>query len=107
VGDEIRQILGNIFITDIFIPEAGLLTVTEVNVTEDLKLAKVYVSFLENKIPKKDLLTILKEKKLQIRHLVGEKLALKYIPQFRFFYDETLEQAERIDNLIGKLHQND
>ena len=99
--------MGNIFITDIFIPEAGLLTVTEVKVTEDLKLAKVYVSFLENKIPKKELLTILKEKKQHIRHLVGEKLALKYTPQFRFFYDDTLEQAERIDNLIEKIHKDD
>ena len=75
--------------------------------TEDLKLAKVFVSFLENKIPKKNLLTILKEKKRHIRHLVSEKLALKYTPQFRFFYDDTLEQAEHIDNLIKNFHKDD
>ena len=42
-----RCILGNLFISEVFIPEAGLLTVTKVIVTDDLKLAKIYLSFLE------------------------------------------------------------
>ena len=56
VADELHQILGNMFINELFIAEAGLLTVTQVKLTDDLKLAKVYLSFLENKIPVTDLL---------------------------------------------------
>ena len=84
-----------------------MLTVNQVNVTEDLKLAKVYLSFLENKIPKQDLLKILKDKKQHIRHLVALKLTLKYTPQFRFYYDDTLEHAERIEKIMNKIHKDD
>ena len=95
------------FISEVFIPEAGLLTVTQVRVTDDLKLAKVYLSFLENKKPVVDILAILGEKHNLIRYHLAQNLTLKFTPQLRFFYDNTIEQAERINHLIEKIHQND
>ena len=76
-------------------------------VTDDLKLAKVYLSFLENKKPTDDIIGILSEKHNLIRHHLGQKLTLKYIPQLRFYYDNTMEQAERIDHLLEKIHKDD
>ena len=90
-----------------FIPEAGLLTVTKVTVKDDLKLAKVYISFLENKKPVEDVLEILESKKNLIRRYVGLKLTLKYIPQLKFYYDDSIEHAQRIDDLIQKIHNDD
>ena len=101
-----RHILGNLFISEVFIPEAGLLTVTKVTVKDDLKLAKVYISFLENKKPVEDVLDILKSKHNLIRNHVGLKLTLKYIPQLRFYYDDSIEHAQRIDGLIQKIHKD-
>ena len=102
-----RHILANLFISEVFIPEAGLLTVTKVRVTDDLKIAKVYLSFLENKKPAEDVLDILKSKHNLIRHHVGLNIVLKYIPQLQFFHDNSLEHAQRIDDLIHKIHQDD
>ena len=102
-----RHILGNLFISDVFIPEAGLLTVTKVKVADDLKLAKVYLSFLENKKPIEDILEILVSKHNLIRHHMGLKLTLKYIPQLQFYYDDSIYHAQRIDDLIQKIHKND
>ncbi len=102
-----RNILANLFISEVFIPEAGLLTVTKVTVTDDLKIAKVYLSFLENKKPIEDVLEILKSKLNLIRHLAGLKLSLKYIPQLKFYYDDSIKHAQRIDNLIQMMHKND
>ena len=102
-----RHILANLFISEVFIPEAGLLTVTKVTVTDDLKIAKVYLSFLENKKPVEDVLEILESKKNLIRRYVGLKLTLKYIPQLKFYYDDSIENAQRIDNLIQKIHKDD
>ena len=107
VGDEIRQILANCFISEIFIPEAGLLTVTKVNVTEDLNIAKIYLSFLENKIPVVDVINIFKDKHNLIRFHLGNKLALKFIPQLRFYYDDSIEHAQHINNLIQNIHKDD
>jgi len=100
-------VLGNLFISEAFIPEAGLLTVTKVLVTDDLKLAKIYLSFLENKKSVEDLLVLLRSKHNLIRYQMGMKLTLKYIPQLRFYYDDSLKQAEHIDRIIKKIHNND
>ena len=76
-------------------------------VTDDLKLAKVYLSFLENKKPVDDILVILSEKHNLIRYHLGQKLTLKYTPQLRFYYDNTMEKTERLDHLIEEIHKND
>ena len=76
-------------------------------VTNDLKLAKVYFSFLENKKPADEIIVILSEKHNLIRYHLGQILTLKYTPQLRFYYDNTSEQVERIDQLIDKIHNND
>ena len=102
-----RQILANLFISKVFIPEAGLLTITQVTVTDDLKIAKVYLSFLENKKPVEDVLEILKSKHNLIRRHVGLKMTLKYIPQLQFYYDDSIKHAQRIDDLIQKIYKDD
>ena len=76
-------------------------------VTDDLKLAKVYLSFLENKNSVDNILAILGEKHNLIRYHLGQKLTLKYTPQLRFYYDNTMDQAERLDHLIEEIHKND
>ena len=102
-----RHILANLFISEVFIPEAGLLTVTKVTVTDDLKIAKVYLSFLENKKPIEDVFEILESKKKLIRRYVGLKLTLKHIPQVQVYYDDSIEPAQRIDDLIQKIYKDD
>ena len=102
-----RSILANIFISKIHIPEAGLLTVTNVKVTNDLKIAKIYISFLENKKTVDELIRVLKNKTKLIRYYVGLELNLKYIPELRFYYDDTMQYAEKINKLINKIHHDD
>ena len=77
------------------------------NVTEDLKIANIFLSFLENKLPVDDLINIFISKQNQIRYHMGNKLTLKFIPQLRFHYDDSIEYAQRIDSLLQKLHKND
>ena len=84
-----------------------MVTVTKVKITDDLKLAKIYFSFLENKKPIDEVLEIIKSKHNLIRHHVGLNIALRYIPQLRFFHDDSLEHALRIDDLIHKIHKDD
>ncbi|SVE19748.1 uncharacterized protein METZ01_LOCUS472602 [marine metagenome] len=83
------------------------MTVTQVKVTDDMKIAKIYISFLENKKNVDDLILILKDKRKLIRYYVGLELELKYIPELRFFHDDTMQYAEKINILINKIHQDD
>ena len=83
------------------------MSVTKVKVTDDLKIANVYISFLDNKKTVSELMQILISKKKIIRHYVGLRLELKYMPELRFYHDNTVEHAENIDKLIKKIHYND
>ena len=77
------------------------------NVTEDLKIAKIYLSFLENKLPVEDVIDIFISKHNLIRFHLGNKLTLKFIPQLRFYYDDSIEHAQHIDSLLKIIHNDD
>ena len=77
------------------------------NVTEDLKIANIYLSFLENKLPVKDVISIFISKHNLIRFHLGNKLTLKFIPQLKFYYDDSIEHAQHIDSLLQKIHKDD
>ena len=77
------------------------------NLTEDLKIANIYLSFLENKLPVKDVISIFISKHNLIRFHLGKKLTLKFIPQLKFYYDDSIEHAQHIDSLLQKIHKND
>ena len=74
---------------------------------DDLKIAKIYISFLGNKKTIDELMLILKDNTKLIRHYVGFELELKYIPKLRFYHDDTMQYAEKINKLIYKIHQDD
>ena len=102
-----QHVLANLFISEIIISDAGLLTVTKVKVSDDLKIAKIYLSFLENKKTVEELLEIIKSKHDLIRHHVSLNITLKYTPRLRFYHDDSIEHALRIDKLIQKIHNDD
>jgi len=80
-----------------------LLTVTKVSVTDDLKIAKVYISFYNNKKTDKELMQLIINKRKLIRYYLGRKISLRYIPELRFNYDDTAEQSDNINKLMSKI----
>ena len=72
-----------------------------------MKIANIYISFLENKKKVEELILVLKDKNKLIRHYVGLELELKYIPKLRFYHDDTMQYAEKINKLINKIHHHD
>ena len=77
------------------------------NVTEDLKIAKIYLSFLENKLPVEGVINIFISKNNLIRFHLGNKLTLKFIPKLRFYYDDSIEHAQHIDSLLQNIRKDD
>ena len=71
-----------------------------------MKIAKIYISFLENKKTVDELIMVLKDKKKLIRHFVGLKWELKFIPELRFYHDNTMQYAEKINKLINNIHHD-
>ena len=103
MSDEIRSILGRIFISDFQIPDAGLLTISKVEVTSDLRLAKVSISLLDSKKTSDEVIDHLKYNRKIIRYHLGNNLNAKLVPDLRFYYDDTLKKAEKIGTLLTEI----
>ena len=84
-------------------PRLGFVTVTDVEVTPDLRLAHVYVSILGGDDEVKQTLEGLKHAASFFRHELSASLSLRYVPELSFRLDTSLEQGLRIDRLLDSL----
>ena len=107
VGEMIKQALSMIFLKD----EAKLpnvqtkgITVTEVRMSPDLKIAKAYVLPLGGKNAETTI-NILKEYSFLIRKILSKKVVMKFLPKLLFRKDESFEYAEKIENLIKQTNK--
>jgi len=85
----------------------GFITVTEVTVTADLKIAKIYFSVFGEAAVQEKTMAMLEGEKQHIRGLVASHLRLKFTPALQFFHDNTLDRVDRINHLIKKIHDDD
>ena len=107
VGEMIKQSLGMIFVrNEAKVPnlETNNITVTEVKMSQDLKIAKVYVLPLGGK-DADTIVNILKEFSFLIRKVLSKKITMKFLPKILFAKDESFEYAEKIENLIKQINK--
>lgn len=102
----IQKDLSDIFQKEIpSILEGAFLTITEVQISPDLGLAKVHCSVLAHKEPE-TLIANINNEKAQVRKLLGHKIRnqARIIPNLVFYLDTTGEDAMRMDSLISSLN---
>ena len=107
VGEMIKQSLGMIFVrNEAKIPnlETNNITVTEVKMSQDLKIAKAYVLPLGGK-DADTIVNILKEFSFLIRKVLSKKITMKFLQKILFAKDESFEYAEKIENLIKQINK--
>lgn len=85
---------------------SGLITITSVRVSPDLKTAKIYISIFEKERREKVLEKIRSKTKF-IRSELASRITIKFVPELKFFLDDTLDYVEKIEGLIKKIHEND
>ena len=107
VGEMIKQSLCMIFIrNEAKVPnlETNTITVTEVQMSQDLKIAKVYVMPLGGKDVEEVILK-LKEYSFLIKKVLSQKVFMKFLPKLLFSKDESFEYAEKIESLIKQTNK--
>ncbi|HVO72709.1 MAG TPA: 30S ribosome-binding factor RbfA [Ignavibacteriaceae bacterium] len=82
----------------------GLLTVTHVKVSPDIKIAKIYISVFE-KEKRDQVLEKIKASTGFIRSELASRIRIKFVPELKFFIDDTLDYVEKIEGLIRKIHK--
>ena len=85
-------------------PRIGFATLTRVEVSDNLKHAKVFVSVMGSEKEKTDTLNALINAKGFIRNTLGKNLYLKYLPELEFKKDENAEHVEKITRILNELH---
>ena len=105
VGEELRHLISNALLRESFYDEHiknNNVTITEVNVSPDLKNAKVYVMPLGGK-NKLDVINSLSKATGRLRKIISNSISLRQTPKLSFKIDETFENAKKIHDFLVKI----
>lgn len=103
IDEELKKEISNIISTELKNPHlTGLISVTKVKTTPDLRFARVYVTMINEK-SKKENLSILKQSSGYIRSTVAKRINLRYTPELIFEFDDSLEYGSRIDEILKNI----
>ncbi|MSO50363.1 MAG: 30S ribosome-binding factor RbfA [Acidobacteria bacterium] len=100
VGEQIRQELSQILSQQVHDPGIGFLTLTRVKVTPDLQLARVLYTVFGDGKQKKETQKALERALPYLRRQIGSRLSLRRVPELQFFYDQSVEHQDRIEQIL-------
>ena len=107
VNTQILDILGDILIKHIDLRYLGFVTFTKIDVSRDLRLARVFYSVLNQKFPKDQLNIEINKFRKPFKKYLAPELTMKHTPDLRFYFDDTYEYTEYVSSLINKLNKSD
>jgi len=84
-------------------PRVAFVSVTSVDLTADLRQAKVLISVLGSESERKSSIAGLRSATSFIRRELGQRLRLKYVPEIKIVYDNSIEEGSRILSLIDSV----
>ncbi len=104
----LKEVLAEVIRRDVDNPDVDdFVTVTRVDITRDLRHAKVYISTIKPAAEKKKTVDALQAAAGFIAVTASKKVCMRYFPELRFFIDDTVDKVMRIDEVLTKIHQND
>ena len=106
VGELLTEVIAEVLREDIRDPRVTAVTITAAKVTKDLRQARIYFTILGGASENKDsVLAGLKSALGFIRARIGKQLKLRFVPAIEFFYDQSVDEAERIEKLLREVKQ--
>jgi ribosome-binding factor A len=103
VASEVKKALAQIISQRLKDTPPGLISIPEVRMTPDLRLARVFVSVPGGEETQSNTLRFLKRHNTEIRRILAGELRLKYVPELQFRMDESLENVDRLSELFAKI----
>ena len=106
ISEEVRKVVSDLLLSEIKDPRiSGMPSVNRVNVSKDLKFAKIYISVLGNEEDKINTIKGLENAKGFIRTEIGKRVQLRHVPEPLFLLDESIEQAMHLTKLIDEVNK--
>ncbi len=105
VRELLKRAIGEAIRRELPIDQAGLVTVNDVEIAGDLRLAKVFVGILGNPEQQRTGIALLHRNRARIQGLIAKSVILKYTPQLRFVVDESVARGNRVLDIIAELER--
>ncbi len=102
VAQQIQDIISEIITTKVIVQGLGLATVTKVKTSQNLRFSRIYLSFMGNAVEPDELIKLMNYNIKEYRYHLGKELQIKYVPQIKFYHDNTYEEMEKISRLINE-----
>ena len=101
-----RDALVDVFRHDLRDVNVGMASITDVEVSPDLHLARVFISGL-NEEETRETIKALHNARGKVRHFLGKRIRLRYTPELEFKYDETGMRAGRVEDLLAEIKKQE
>jgi ribosome-binding factor A len=106
VGVQIQRELADIIRREIVNPHLGMLTVSGVELSPDLKYARVYMTVFGEQQSIKHSIQHLNEAAGRLRYHLSQRLTTRTTPRLKFVHDNSIEESSRLSALIDSLAPN-
>ena len=107
VGKQILDIISSTAIRKIDLSSLGFVTFTKVDISPDLKNAKIYYSVINKKISDQELDIAINKKQKAFKKFLAPELHLRAIPKIKFINDKFSFYQEKIDRLLNEFHDTE
>ena len=106
-GEAVREVLADLLLREIKDPRVGMVTLTTVELSDDLRHAKIYFSATGDAAARQRSLDGLRSAAGFLRAQVTRRLQLRYAPELLFYFDPGIEAAERLSTLLKEAAPKD
>ena len=88
-------------------PRLEMITITNVNITNNLRMARIYYSLVGNEKKRQDAAEGFKSAMGFLKRELASRLGLRYMPEISFLYDESFDYGDRIEKILNQLDISD
>lgn len=105
VGQEVRELLASLLLFDVADPRLKEVQILAVEVATDLKVADVFYIMVDpdDPEPSDDVRDALERSAGYLRKMLGERMSIKFVPELRFRYDQSIERGRRMEALLNDI----
>ena len=107
VGCQIQKVLSDILLKRVKDPRLKSASITGVKMSRDLRIARVYFITSDDKNTVDKTIDGFKSALGYVKYKLAAELGLRYMPELRFFYDESFEYGVHIDTILSRIHDED
>ena len=106
VRELLKREIGEAIRREIPVDQAGLVTVNDVDVSGDLRVATAFIGILGSAEQQRTGLSLLQKNRARIQNLMAKSVFLKYIPRLHFVMDDSVVRGNRVLEIIAELEKN-